>query len=126
MRVCVLAIFPGDSELLQHNGSLNILTFSLYGLFPNGLFTLFLSDAVFNSEAFSPRECCFVKAGLTKSSPSAEGRKKKRELNQGRKGERSDTRGGTQNTTLTATLRETVRNVHGVGLLRDKYADWFS
>lgn len=45
---------------------------------------------------------------------------KKKELNQGRKGERSDTRGGTQNTTLTPTLRETVRNVHGVGLLRDK------
>lgn len=79
MRVCVLAIFPGDSELLKHNGDLNMLTFSLYGLFPNGLFTLFLSDAVFNLDAFScPRECCFVKAGLTKSSPSAEGRKKKR------------------------------------------------
>lgn len=54
---------------------------------------------------------------------------KKKELNQGRKGERSDTRGGTQNTTLTPTLRETVdrdmRKVHGVGLLTDKYADCF-
>lgn len=86
--MCVLAIFPGDSELLQNNGKLNILTFSLYFLFPNGLVTRFLSDAVFNLGAFGPKECCLVKAGLLKSSPSAEGRKKGVESGQERGEER--------------------------------------
>lgn len=113
----------------KHNGNFNILTFSLWDLFPNGLFTLFLSDAVFNWGAFTPSECRFVKAGLAKSSPSAEGREKK-ELNLGRKGERSDTRGGTQNSTLTQKNQKATRSCGScatftvvVGRLTDKYAD---
>lgn len=67
-----------------------------------------------------------MKAGLLKSSPSAEGRKKK-ELNQGRKGERSDTRGGTPNSTELQKPRQQRGAVDRdlAVFSREKYADGF-